>query len=66
MKIRIYKHQMQRWVWLDEIELYEAAGWSQQPPASNVVEIGEVVAMKAPAKSKGAAKPIDNAIHKGD
>lgn len=66
MKIKVYKHAMERWVPLDEIELFESAGWSQHAPQAKVVVIDEVIAMKAPAKNKGAAKTLDNAIEQGD
>ncbi len=66
MKIRVYKHQMERWVAFDELELFESAGWSQHAPQAKVVQVDEPITMKAPAKSKGAAKSLDNAIEQGD
>ena len=64
MKIRVYKHQMERWVQFDELEQFESAGWSQHPP-STVKQLDEQIVLKAPAKSKSAAKSLDNA-NKGD
>jgi hypothetical protein len=66
MKIRVYKHAMERWVPLEEIDMFQAAGWSQHKPADKTVTLLDTVVLKAPAKSKGAAKSLDNAIDKGD
>ena len=63
MKIKMKKHQMERWCQESEVELLKSAGWTpaDNKPAKSVT-VEEPLVLKPPAKSKGAAKEtLDNA-----
>ncbi len=64
MKIMMTKKGQTRWCQDHEQELLESAGWSREGSTKTVEE---QIALKPPAKSKGAAKlSLDNANQQGD
>ena len=71
MKIKMIKHQMERWCQDYEQELLENAGWKKadnEPAKSEkIVKVAEPLVLKPPVKSKGTAKEtLDNANQQGD
>lgn len=64
MKILMKKNGQERWCQDHEQELLESAGWSREGSTKTVEEL---LVLKPPAKSKGAAKQTpDNANQQGD
>ena len=64
MKILMTKKGQTRWCQDYEQELLESAGWTREGSTKTVEE---PIALKPPAKSKGADKQtFDNAIQQGD
>lgn len=63
MKIKMTKHQMERWCQESEVELLKGAGWAEvEARPERIVKVEEPLVLKPPAKSKGAAKEtLDNA-----
>ena len=67
MKIELTKKGMTRWCQPNELEQMQSAGWSEANKSSpTVVQPEDVIVLKAPAKSKGADKSLDNANQQGD
>jgi len=67
MKIELTKRGMTRWCQESELELMQSAGWQPTSSEPARVSIEEQIVLRPPAKSKGAAKSLDNAIEsKGD
>ena len=71
MKIQLTKKGMTRWCQDSELELLTSAGWTlvdQKPNAVKTEQVTEQVTavLRAPAKSKGADKSLDNANQQGD
>lgn len=71
MKIHLTKKGMTRWCQDYELDMMKSAGWMPVQaelfePAQEEKAKEEVIRLKPPAKSKGAAKSLDNTINKGD
>lgn len=63
MKIMMTKKGQTRWCQDSEQELLESAGWTREGSTKTVEE---QLVLRPPAKSKGAAKSLDNANQQGD
>lgn len=61
----VYKDGLTRIITTDRVKEYQAAGWTLQEPAGKIVS-AEALQLKTPAKSKGAAKSLDNDISTGE
>lgn len=67
MKIKMTKHQMERWCQESEVELLQSAGWKLASKPAKIVKVEEQLVLKPPVKSKGTAKEtLDNANQQGD
>ena len=70
MKIRMTKKGMERWAQPEDVERFKSAGWSASNESAKIVEVEEILVLKAPraVKSKGTVEvTLDNAIEsKGD
>ena len=63
MKIMMTKNGQTRWCQDHEQLLLESAGWQR---AGSTKTVEETLSLKPPAKSKSAAKSLDNANQQGD
>lgn len=61
----VYKDGLTRIITTDRVKEYQAAGWTLQEPVGKIVS-AEALQLKTPAKSKGAAKSLDNDISTGE
>lgn len=67
MKVKMFKHNMERWCQESEVELLESAGWKKQSNPAKEIKVEELIVLKPPVKSKGTAKQtLDNANQQGD
>ena len=67
MKIELNKKGMTRYCQPNELELMKSAGWTEvNKSMPTTVQPEDVIVLKAPAKSKGADKSLDNANQQGD
>jgi len=65
MKIKMLKHEMERWCTEEDQELLVAAGWT---PAAPEQAREEVIRLKPPVKSKATVTAVEeaNITNKGD
>jgi hypothetical protein len=61
----VYKQGMARLVAPGRVQEYLEAGWLTEPATADK-PADQVIKLKAPAKSKGADKSLDNAINTGE
>lgn len=62
----MYKHEMVRFVQLDDIERLEQAGWVKKQPKQEQAQ-EEIIRLKPPVKNKSTVKDLQEAnIDKGD
>ena len=60
MKITMYKAGMTRPAQLADVEQFESAGWSKQPPQKENAQ-EEIIRLKAPVKSKATVTAVEEA-----
>jgi hypothetical protein len=64
--MKVYKDGMEREVPKSKLSEYISAGWKESNSVGNIVNTEELIVLQPTAKSKGAAKSLDNTINKGD